>query len=109
MDASDSSTLFSDASCTTPAVASGSVGCWQDKSGNNAHAIQASGANQPIYTSYDPIFGTPVIDFTSAQTLIADPANWSGAFTVFMVLASDTPAPSDNDAFFSTVDNTSTV
>lgn len=103
LDSSDATTLYSDASCTTPAIDGGTVSCWQDKSGNSSHAITLTGSYAPTYRASDSLFGTPVLDFTSANALLADPVDWSGAYTLFIVLASDTPTPVTNDAFFSSV------
>jgi hypothetical protein len=45
LDASDSSTLFQDASATTPAsLENDPIGCWKDKSGNNRHYTGSSTA-----------------------------------------------------------------
>lgn len=50
LDASDTSTLYTDSSLTTLVSADGDpVGGWLDKSGNTRHATQASGTNKPAY------------------------------------------------------------
>jgi hypothetical protein len=50
LDASDSSTLYTDSGLTTLVAADGDpVGGWKDKSGNTRHATQASGTNKPAY------------------------------------------------------------
>ena len=50
LDASDAATLYTDSGLTTLVAADGDpVGGWKDKSGNNRHAIQASGTNKPAY------------------------------------------------------------
>lgn len=51
-DPADNATVFSNAACTTPAVAgTDSVGCIKDKSGNSNNATQATVANQPFYSA----------------------------------------------------------
>ena len=48
LDASDSTTLFTDSAGSTPATADGDpVGRWADKSGNTAHALQTDGTQKP--------------------------------------------------------------
>lgn len=50
LDASDSTTLYTDSGLTTRVAADGDpVGGWKDKSGNLKHATQASGTNKPSY------------------------------------------------------------
>ena len=51
--------------------------------GNNSHAITLTGSYSPTYRASDSLFGTPVVDFTSANALLADPVDWSGAYTLF--------------------------
>lgn len=49
LDASDSSTLFTDSAGSTPATADGDpVGYWKDKSSNGNNTIQADGTKKPI-------------------------------------------------------------
>lgn len=51
-DSDDNSTVFSDSTCATLAVAgSNTVGCWQDKSGNNNNATQSVAGSRPPYTA----------------------------------------------------------
>lgn len=48
LDASDSTTLFTDSAGSTPATADGDVvGRWADKSGNTRHATQSDGTKKP--------------------------------------------------------------
>lgn len=48
LDADDSSTMYTDSTLTTLAVADGDpVGGWRDKSGNNRHALQSDGTKKP--------------------------------------------------------------
>jgi prepilin-type N-terminal cleavage/methylation domain-containing protein len=52
LDADDNTTVFSNSTCTTQAVAgSSNVGCWKDKSGNNNLATQSTGGSQPPYSA----------------------------------------------------------
>jgi hypothetical protein len=47
-DADDSSTITESA---------GAISQWDDKSGNDNHAVQGVGSKQPIYNASDPVFG----------------------------------------------------
>jgi hypothetical protein len=58
LDATDLTTLFQDTGATSPVTAPGqSVARWNDKSGNNNHATQATGTAQPTcqtgYLAFD--------------------------------------------------------
>ena len=49
-DSTDSTTMFTDASCTAQVSASGQeVKCWKDKSSNLDHAVEVSGEGAPQY------------------------------------------------------------
>ena len=63
LDAADSSTITE---------VGGAVSQWNDKSGNSRHAVQATVANQPVYTASSLINNKPAIDFTTdrAATLV---------------------------------------
>ncbi len=51
LDASDTSTLYTDSSCTTSVTTNNDpIGCWQDKS-TAANNATASGADRPLYSS----------------------------------------------------------
>ena len=60
-DASDSSTVFSDSSCSTVANNGSAVQCWKDKSGKNNN-VSSSAGEYPTYT-YDGPNGMPAFDF----------------------------------------------
>jgi hypothetical protein len=77
-DASDLTTLFQDSAGTIPVTAVGQkVGKWLDKSGNGAHAVQATLANQPTY-QIDPE-GNPNVTFTKLGTQLVTPSiNFAG-------------------------------
>lgn len=68
LDGNDISTMWTTSDCTTTRVtASGnSVGCWQDKSRIGNNATQATGGNQPVYTT-NIINSKPVVRFTSSS------------------------------------------
>ncbi len=67
LDSDDASTLFTDSGCSASASAGNTVGCWQDKSGNGKHAIQASSAKEPTYSSARAINGKNVMDFDGSS------------------------------------------
>lgn len=50
----DESTLFTDAARTTPAAAGGQIGGITDKSGNGAHAAQATSSFRPGWPATGP-------------------------------------------------------
>lgn len=72
------------------ASANGPVGGWMDKSGNNNHAIQASGSNRPQYQS-NIQNNLSAISFSNASStffttnLSGSLANTSQSYTVFLV------------------------
>jgi len=50
-DASDSTTLFNDETCTTSATSNGEgIGCWQDKSGHGHHVTQSHPGDRSTLT-----------------------------------------------------------
>ncbi|MCB8983918.1 MAG: hypothetical protein H6659_08845 [Ardenticatenaceae bacterium] len=80
--------VFSDSGCSTVAADGNSVGCWQDQSGNLAHAKQQSAIGLPSYDNdTNPLNGHPVLNFVAGQVLVTDPAHLIslGALTVFTV------------------------
>lgn len=85
---------FDSADLATIIQSGGAVSQWNDKSGNNYHATQATGANQPV-TGARTLNGLNVLDFDgsndrlelfSHSALAAVP---SGANTLFVVYQSD--------------------
>ena len=84
LDASDSSTLFTDSAGSTPATADGDpVGRWADKSGNSNHTLQTDGTKKPllkvnILNGKSIIRNDGVNDFLKSTTGGAD-----SSFTVF--------------------------
>jgi len=74
------------------------VGYWQDKSGNNYHAIQDSQANRPIKASF-PLSDKNGISFTKSQTHYLTINNYpyttSSNFTLFVVFKPSTLSSND--------------
>ncbi len=66
LDASDTTTLFTDENCVNKAYASDLIGCWKDKSGNNYHAKQVENRARPAYS-----FGTQTSQL--GTTIISNP------------------------------------
>ncbi len=57
LDGKDSNTLFQQSDCSSAVNASGdAVGCWQDKSTENNHAVQSNAARMPTYHTGGHIF-----------------------------------------------------
>jgi len=78
LDASDASTLFTTAEGSTLSGANGSVGRWEDKSGNAWHATAAS--NLPI-RKVEEENGRDVVQFNGTNNLLGVTA--SGALNIF--------------------------
>ncbi len=93
LDASDTSTVFTNSSCTTPATSGGDrIGCWQDKSGNNKHAIQTNNSRRPeLDTSAQNSLDAIWFQGSGERTLDVASANWqpSNKFTAFIVYFQD--------------------
>jgi len=74
------------------------VGYWQDKSGNNYHAIQQSQANRPLRSSF-PLSDKNGISFTKSQTHYLTINNYpytaSSNFTLFIVFKPSTLSAND--------------
>ena len=69
-DASDSSTVFSDSSCSTVANNGSAVQCWKDKSGKNNN-VSSSAGEYPTYT-YDGPNGMPALDFDGSMIILME-------------------------------------
>jgi len=105
LDASQTGDLFQNSDGTVPAVNSGDpVGYWRDRSGNNRHATQATGASRPLVS-------TAAVGTRSAMA--ADGANdflslgniasaFPSAGTVFVVCAPSRISPATSWSAFST-------
>lgn len=78
--------VFSDSGCTTPTGDGNSVGCWQDQSGNGAHAKQQGAIGVPTFdSSPTPLLnGNPVLNFTGSQ-LLESPSVTLSDLSVFVV------------------------
>lgn len=69
-DANDSDYLKSESNCTGTVTNGGTVGCWQDKSGNGKNATQATTGNRPTYET-NQINSKPILRFVQDT-------NWQG-------------------------------
>lgn len=71
--------LWLDAGDTSTITLNGlTVSQWQDKSGNGRHAVQATAANQPIYTT--GLNGKPVLGFDGTNSFMQAGDNTSWRF-----------------------------
>ena len=84
--------VYSDVNCTTLAAVNGSVGCWQDQSGNGLNATHGIASQQPIYRA-NRTNGKPALEYggndrlsTAATQLFA---TGNSAVTVFVVFDTD--------------------
>lgn len=66
LDASDTSTVLNSISPDTPATDGQTVRRWLDKSGNDLHANQATGVNQPLFDA-DGLNGNGVLTFDGSN------------------------------------------
>jgi hypothetical protein len=82
-DAADSSTLYDATSAGSLVSASGTVARWEDKSGNNNHATQATSANRPA-RSASQINGRDAL-FFEYDSLAASIQFANSGFSVFVV------------------------
>jgi hypothetical protein len=60
--------VFSDTSCTSIATDGGTVGCWQDQSGNGLHVTRATVAQRPGYAAASGN-NQPALTFSGSQFL----------------------------------------
>jgi hypothetical protein len=60
--------VFSDSNCTNAATNGGTVGCWQDQSGNGLHVTRATVAQRPGYAAAN-VNNQPSLTFTGSQFL----------------------------------------
>ena len=98
VDASDSSTLYTDSALTTLAVSDGDViGGWKDKSGNSRNALQTDGTKKPVLKLAIQN-GRNVVRFDGVNDNMTF-SNWqSNPATVFLVVRS-----SSDTVFLSTL------
>jgi hypothetical protein len=93
LDGSDSATHFTDDLCTTAVSADlDAVGCWQDKSGNGNHYIQATASKKPAYRT-SMLNGRDTVEFGGDGDNVADAdgenyINGNSALTVVAVVKS---------------------
>jgi hypothetical protein len=70
LDASDSSTVFSDISGTTPATNGGTVAYWKDKSTSGYNATQSNASNRPTWSSNGMTASSTTISLTTSYTAV---------------------------------------
>ena len=93
LDGSDSTTLFTDDLCTTAVTADlDAVGCWQDKSGNSNHYVQANIDKQPSYRT-SMLNSRNTVEFAGNGDNVADAdgenyINGNSALTVVALIKS---------------------
>lgn len=108
LDATDSSTLFTDNACTTQVTTDGdAVACWRDKSGFNRDFLQVDSAFRPLYLT-SSIGGLKGLDFEGGQFLEDEDGelyvNGFDAFEFFVVVESD-QTNTDNGVMVTQVPN----
>lgn len=77
-DVNDSSTVFSDASCTTPIVNNNQVACIRDKSTHGRHVYQEVVSRRPLFLS-SSINSRPALTFSNSSVqhlLTGEVATW---------------------------------
>ncbi len=90
LDSSDTTTLFTDTGCTTAATVNGdAIACWQDKSGNNLNATQATLSRRPLLAvgAQNSLNAVEFID-DNQHNLDVPSTSWGDGthdFTVFVV------------------------
>ena len=113
LDADDTSTLFTDSSCTTSASSGNTIACWQDKSGSGSHVTQISGdcAEQEAGTQTCNLPTYTIDQFNARDALVFDRTNkdalrhtlsstWNGNFTV-LIAFEQVGTPAEFYSFFS--------
>ncbi len=101
LDANDTTTVFSDTTCTTAVAAGNDVQCWQDKSGNGNHVTQTTTAT-PTYL-LNQQNSMPSLYFTTNAgnddrlfTSTAGQITTNGSYTKFVVFSYDNLNSSNN-------------
>jgi hypothetical protein len=89
LDASDPTTLFSDAAGTTLATAGGTVGYWKDKSSSGFNATQATLSYRPTY-ALNGRNGKSVLSFNELTNFLNLPQFTAVPLTIFFVAQSST-------------------
>jgi len=111
LDAADSSTLFTlNSGGVTPANG-GTVGRWQDKSGNSRHITQATLASRPLYQT-GSLNGLPAITFDGSNDVLTSSATGAVGkqnITLLVVFRMVTGGGSEDSPFaFGTPSSTAT-
>ncbi len=90
-------------------AAAGAVSQWSDKSGNGYHAVQSSSGARPK-TATRSLNSLNVIEFDGSDDgfNVSPVPDISGAHTMFVVAATDTPTKSGNQNFIRGLNSTST-
>lgn len=99
IDADDTTTLFTDLG-TVLAKDGDVVRQWNDKSGNNFHVTQNTFSARGIYR-YNQFNGRRVVDFDNndwMEHLLG--TNYSGDFSLYIILKSQDPTPNNFESFF---------
>jgi len=84
LDASDPTTLFSDATGTTPATAGGTVGYWRDKSASGFNATQTTLSYRPTYITSGRN-GNSILSFNGLTNFLNLPQFTAVPLTIFFV------------------------
>ena len=84
LDASDPTTLYSDAAGTTLASAGGTVGYWRDKSTSGFNAIQTTSSYRPTYVSNGKN-GKSILSFNALTNFLNLPQFTAVPLTLFFV------------------------
>jgi len=102
LDADDLTNLYQNTACSTSVTATGQdVGCWLDKSGNNAHVTAPNGL--PTYRT-NQFNGLPALEFVAAETdwlnRTLSVNSWNSDYTVFIVFQQTNSTLSTTSPFF---------
>ena len=89
LDASDRTTLYSDAAGTTLATAGGTVGYWKDKSASGFNAIQSASSYRPTYI-LSGRNGKSVLSFNEVTNFLNIPQFTAVPLTIFFVAQAST-------------------
>lgn len=98
LDGNDIATLYQNSACSTSVSSNDeSVGCFKDKSGNDNHATNATGSNQPIYKTTN-FNSKPSLYFDGVTDRFLNFTRFTNIRTVVWVLKEDSSNPG-NTAF----------
>jgi CSLREA domain-containing protein len=89
--------VFSDTSCTSTTADGGTVGCWQDRSGNGHNATLGTVGQQPIFRANrrNSVYNLPALEFDGSNDRLATlplqlHATGSSGLSIFSVFDTDT-------------------